>query len=105
WVIDPQDERARLLTNMDVAPRELDCLTSEGWVSVTELAELGSALHYDNRDGGEEVQVFVRQSERVLWRLGHSPTENEILEGRSSSAGRPCWASSKSTRLNTPRSR
>jgi hypothetical protein len=83
WVTDPQDSRALLLCNTDVAPQELDCLTSDGWVPVTGLAELGRALHYDDGHGGPEFQVFVRQSERVLWRLAHDPTDNDILEGQA----------------------
>jgi len=84
WVTDPQDSRALLLSSADVTPAELDCLTSEGWVSVTKLAELGPALQFDDGGGGSpEFQVFVRQSERVQWRLDHDPTDNDILEGRA----------------------
>jgi hypothetical protein len=84
WVTDPQDSRAVLLSSTDVTPPELECLTSEGWVPVTTLTELEPALHYDDGgQGGPEFQVFVRQSERVQWRLDHEPADNDILEGQA----------------------
>jgi hypothetical protein len=85
WVTDPQDSRALLLTNADVAPGELECLTSEGWVPMTALAELGTALQYNDNPGGadREFQVFTRQSQRVLWRLDHEPSGTNIKEGEA----------------------
>jgi hypothetical protein len=85
WITDPQDGRALLLTNADVAPGELECLTSEGWVPMTALAELGSALRYDDNPGGadREFQIFTRQSQRVLWRLDHEPDGTDIKEGEA----------------------
>ncbi|TDP90008.1 hypothetical protein [Labedaea rhizosphaerae] len=84
WVADPQDGRAVLLKNSDVPAAELECLTEDGWVGLGQLSALGEALGYGQQpDGGEEFQVFLRQSERVLWRLDNVPTDNDILEGRA----------------------
>lgn len=86
WVTDPQDSRAILLSSVDVAPQELECLTTEGWVPLPALKELGPVLGYADREKDPripEFEVFVRQSERVLWRLNHEPKDNDILEGEA----------------------